>query len=165
MNTSNFINFLEKVKCENTISNINLSDFTRVLSENKNPKLERVLQHFYKFLELSFEKSFKDNVVVNQFFRSTFDKNQLQDDDSLEKVLKELNELIGLDNVKKDVKELINLLEIQKKRTSEGLRNSEITLHSVFLGPPGTGKTSVARLLSRIFKHLGFLSKGQLILQ
>lgn len=163
MNTSNFINFLEKVKCENTISNINLSDFTRVLSENKNPKLERVLQHFYKFLELSFEKSFKDNVVVNQFFRSTFDKNQLQDDDSLEKVLKELNELIGLDNVKKDVKELINLLEIQKKRTSEGLRNSEITLHSVFLGPPGTGKTSVARLLSRIFKHLGFLSKGQLI--
>ena len=50
--------------------------------------------------------------------------------------MKELNELIGLDNVKKDVEELINLLKIQKKRTEEGLKNTELTLHTVFLGPP-----------------------------
>lgn len=67
-----------------------------------------------------------------------------------------------MENVKKDVYELINLLEIQKKRDEQGLKNIEVTLHTVFLGPPGTGKTSVARLLSRIFKHLGFLSKGQM---
>lgn len=159
----NFKNFLEKVKVENTISNVNSSDFIKVLSENNNPQLEKVLKHFYNFLQFSFEKSFENSEIANQFFQSEFHKNQLPKDDSLEKVLQELNELIGLDNVKKDVSELINLLEIQKKRTSEGLKNTEITLHTVFLGPPGTGKTSVARLLSRIFKHLGFLSKGQLI--
>ena len=159
----NFKNFLEKVKVENSISNTNSSDFIKVLSENKNPQLEKVVQHFYNFLQFSFDKSFEDNAIANTFFQFEFHKNQLPNDDSLEKVLQELNELIGLDNVKKDVSELINLLEIQKKRTLEGLKNTEITLHTVFLGPPGTGKTSVARLLSRIFKHLGFLSKGQLI--
>lgn len=161
--SQNFKDFLEKVKIENVISNIISSDFIKVLSENKNPQLEKITQHFYRFLQFSFNQSYETNPIVNQFFQSNSDKNQLPNDDSLEKVLKELNELIGLDNVKKDVSELINLLEIQKKRTSEGLKNTEITLHTVFLGPPGTGKTSVARLLSRIFKHLGFLSKGQLI--
>ena len=83
-------------------------------------------------------------------------------DDSLDKVMAELDALIGLEDVKNDIKELINLLEIQKKRKQEGLQNIDIALHTVFLGPPGTGKTTVARLLSRIFKLLGFLSAGQL---
>jgi SpoVK/Ycf46/Vps4 family AAA+-type ATPase len=84
------------------------------------------------------------------------------ENDTLEKVLAELNEMVGLEKVKTDINELVNLLEIQKKRTKENLKNVDIALHTVFLGPPGTGKTSVARLLSRIFKHLGFLSKGQM---
>jgi stage V sporulation protein K len=159
----NFKNFLERIKVENTISNVNFSDLTKVLRENKNPQLEKVIKHFYKFLQFSFDNSVENNEKINQFFQSDLDKTPLPEDDSLEKVLEELNELIGLDNIKNDVSELINLLEIQKKRTLEGLKNTEITLHTVFSGPPGTGKTSVARLLSRIFKHLGFLSKGQLI--
>jgi stage V sporulation protein K len=159
----NFKNFLEKVKVENNISNVNFSDFTKILRENKNSQLEKVVQHFYKFLQFSFDTSFEKNDIVKLFFQPKVDKNPLSEDDSLEKVLEELNELIGLENIKKDISELINLLEIQKKRTSEGLKKTEITLHTVFSGPPGTGKTSVARLLSRIFKHLGFLSKGQLI--
>lgn len=158
-----FKNFLEKVKHENKISDINSSDFIKVLSETTNSKKGKLAAHFYKFLYFCFDKPFESNPIVNNFFESIVNKNQRDEDDSLEKALKELNELIGLENIKKDISELINLLKIQKKRTSEGLKNTEITLHTVFLGPPGTGKTTVARLLSRIFRHLGFLSKGQLI--
>ena len=75
----------------------------------------------------------------------------------------QLNSLIGLDNIKSDVKELINLVQMQKYRRENGLKDLPISLHLVFLGNPGTGKTSVARILANLYREIGVLEKGQLV--
>ena len=162
---------LEKIRRENIILSFDASQkisfLTNVLTAIKSDKLSEIKIKFEKFMQLSFDLK-PDNKTANNFLVSNEKQirnskvSEIHNEDSLEKVIDELNKLIGLENVKQDVTELINLLEIQKKRSKQGLKNIEITLHTVFLGPPGTGKTTVARLLSRIFKHLGFLSKGQL---
>lgn len=162
---------LEKIRRENTILSFDESQkfsfLTNVLTSIKSSKLPEIKTKFERFMQFSFDLK-PDDKIANDFLTSNDKQVQnskvftVKDEDSLEKVLEELNKLVGLENVKQDVTELINLLEIQKKRSKQGLKNIEITLHTVFIGPPGTGKTTVARLLSRIFKHLGFLSKGQL---
>lgn len=81
----------------------------------------------------------------------------------LETLLKELNDLTGMDSVKKEVNNLVNLLRICKLREEKGLQLPPTTNHLVFLGNPGTGKTTVARILSKIYHGLGVLSKGHLV--
>ncbi|MCM1497958.1 MAG: AAA family ATPase [Clostridium sp.] len=81
----------------------------------------------------------------------------------LDSLLKELDDLIGLASVKTEVKNLINLLKIVELRNKSGLKAPSVTKHFVFTGNPGTGKTTVARLLSQIYCSLGILSKGHLV--
>ena len=82
---------------------------------------------------------------------------------SLEELMEELDGLVGLETVKKDVKSLINLIKVRKLREENGLPNAAMSLHMVFLGNPGTGKTTVARMLAGIYAAIGVLSKGQLV--
>ncbi len=81
----------------------------------------------------------------------------------LDKYLQELADLTGLDLVKKSVTKLISSLKVAKLRKQRGLKVIPKNLNSVFMGNPGTGKTTVARLLSKIYKEMGILEKGHLI--
>lgn len=75
----------------------------------------------------------------------------------------ELNELIGLDSVKSEVKTLANFVKVQQQRKKQGLKTPSLSYHLVFTGSPGTGKTTVARIIARIYKDLGILKKGQTV--
>lgn len=77
--------------------------------------------------------------------------------------MEDLNELIGLTGIKHDVRELYDFTKIQKLRKDAGMKTVPVSMHLVFTGNPGTGKTTVARILARLYKQIGVLSTGQLV--
>ena len=81
----------------------------------------------------------------------------------LDAIMADLDGLIGLSSVKEEVKSLTNLLKVRAMRTAHGLPAQSVSLHAVFSGNPGTGKTTVARLLAEIYRALGLLTTGQLV--
>ena len=91
----------------------------------------------------------KDSVIVNE---------PLEGDP-----YQELDELIGLGSVKQEVRSLANFVKLQKQREAQGLKTAKVSYHLVFYGSPGTGKTTVARIVGRIYKDIGVLKKGHTV--
>lgn len=121
---------------------------------------------------LTMVSSFNDSLLkffgyqkIKESFANLDDKYEIANEKeyTLEELLLKLKGLVGLEKVKNKVYDLIAYQKVQKLRKKNGLAISKNTLHLAFTGNPGTGKTTVARIIGRIYKQLGLLSKGHFI--
>lgn len=124
---------------------------------------ENVLDQYRDYITSLEAKLSEFNISLKPIEIKKIDEIKPEETHSLEEYLDELNRLIGLEKVKKDVNSLINLVQIRKLRSERGIKQPAMSLHLVFSGNPGTGKTTVARLLSKIYHEIGLLSKGHLV--
>ena len=122
-----------------------------VVSEPVNPELSD---------QRSAEQSSKANEGVT--IKKPSQKETVEDE-TLESVLAELHGLVGLDKVKNDVQSLLNFIRICQMRTQRGMKVPNISYHLVFTGNPGTGKTTVARMVAKLYYLMGILPQGQLV--
>ncbi len=164
------------------IDELNVETIYQLLIETieKNEKLDiKVKEKIYNYIKQSYENSEIKNMeyVKNLYNRIILNENRkmyngecikiglddiptVYNTKDLEQILAELNNLVGLEKIKKEINNLVSLLKFNK---NANLDISKLNLHMVFMGNPGTGKTTVARLISDIFYNLGYIRKNKLI--
>lgn len=146
------------VEEQSKAATISLLKRFRELVDNPNTKIEvkRIAQIVNSSL-IDFYGYSTIQEICNPMDKLDEDMRTLQD------LLNELNALVGLEKVKNKVQDLIVYQKVQKMRREKNLHSSKNTLHLAFTGNPGTGKTTVARIVGRIYKQIGLLSKGHFV--
>ena len=134
------------------------------MEENCKP-LERGLQsRESSHIDMIEDKVTKEEFhLVQQSQSENSTSNNLEDNKNLTNLLQQLNDLVGLSTVKEEISSLINLIKVRKLRENYNMPQMDMSFHMVFTGNPGTGKTTVARIVAQIYKELGILSKGNLV--
>ncbi len=171
LNTNNKINYIideryvfRKISCEE----LDLSNALQLTAEGD---FERYKDNFMFNKDKGKIKVTELEVISNTVLEA--DENSAKEEKqsiietirqkNLEVLLEELNALIGLDSVKTEINSLINLIKVRKLREEYNMPTIDMSYHMVYTGNPGTGKTTVARLVAKIYKELGILSEGNLV--
>jgi len=165
-------NLSMNINCEDAISELIISNY-KVVSGISSMR-DFVDSNIYKPLA---EFKLKNNIEDNNVFLSVNGELMMQIDDkfirlidilpqknvsSIDDVKKELESIVGIESVKQYILELEDNLKIQKLRENAGFKATNISMHMIFTGNPGTGKTTIARIVAKYLKALGILSQGQL---
>ena len=145
-------NFITLQQMPVTVSSSDPIETTNNETENMVIEAEQIRKETDNEMLSSFKECIKES-----------DEEDNKKGDKLESLMAQLNELIGLSDVKQQITSLINLIKVRKLRESFHMPTTDMTFHMVFSGNPGTGKTTVARILAQIYCELGLLSKGTLV--
>lgn len=128
-----------------------------IFANSANLKKKRLITKLYNSLLL-----YLGSIRLIEISDITYFENN-DDDKTVEELQLEFDKYVGLTTIKEKVKELVAFHEVQKLREKEALKNAKNTLHMAFIGNPGTGKTTVARIIGKMYKKIGLLSKGHFI--
>lgn len=151
------------------LASVIIEDNSRIATVSLLKKISEVFDnHEYKMEVKRVAKLLNSNLIEYYGYTTLKsickpDQEIAEDTRTLQELLDELNALVGLETVKSKVNDLIIYQKVQKLRKENNLHSEKNTLHLAFTGNPGTGKTTVARIIGRIYKQIGLLSKGHFI--